>query len=90
MNNDLGLLVGMTVCALLLLAGAMKGKIEWLMNLVMRSVLGAIGIYFTNAFLASMGISLGVGLNALTILTSGILGIPGFLALYGLAIYQLL
>lgn len=90
MNNDLGLLIGMAACAVLILFGAMKGKIEWLINLVMRSVLGAIGIYFTNAFLAAMGISLGVGLNALTILTSGILGIPGFFALYAIAIYQLL
>ncbi len=90
MNIDLELLVGMAMCAIVVLFVAMKGNIEWLINWILRSVLGAIGIYFTNAMLASMGISLGVGLNALTILTSGILGFPGFFALYALAIYQLL
>ena len=38
--------------------------------------------------LAVVGVSLGVGINALTILTSGILGFPGLLALYGIGIYN--
>ena len=56
----------------------------------MRGVLGTIAIYFINGGLATLGISLGVGINAVTVLTSGFLGIPGLLALYGLGIYQML
>lgn len=63
---------------------------EWLINILMRSILGTIGIYFINAALAMAGISLGVGINAVTVLTSGILGIPGLIALYGVGIYRLL
>ena len=56
----------------------------------MRSVLGTIAIYFINAALAGAGIDLGIGINALTVLTSGILGFPGLLAIYGIGLYRIL
>ena len=65
-------------------------KKEWMLNFVMRSVLGTIAIYFINSWLESVGISAGVGINVFTILTSGILGFPGLLALYGIGISKLL
>lgn len=67
----------------------MKGR-EWLLNLAMRSILGTIAMYFVNGALASMGLALQVGINAVTILTTGILGIPGLLALYGIGLYRIL
>lgn len=63
---------------------------EWLLNLAMRSILGTIAMYFVNGALASMGLALQVGINAITILTTGILGIPGLLALYGIGLYRIL
>ena len=63
---------------------------EKVINLVMRSILRTIAIYFVNAALEKAGISLGVGINAVTVLTSGILGFPGLLVLYGIGIYKLL
>ena len=90
MENNLGMVVIVIVCVLLLLVGAMKKKAEWLLNIVMRSILGTLAIYFINGGLAAMGISLGIGLNGVTILTSAILGIPGLVALYGLGMYQML
>ncbi len=61
---------------------------ERVLNILMRCILGTIGIYFVNMALAGAGISLGVGINAVTVLTSGILGFPGFLGLYGIGIYK--
>ncbi len=90
MENQMGTMLIVLACAAALLIGAMRRKLEWLLNVVMRSVLGTIAIYFINSFLAALGISLGVGINAVTVLTAGILGIPGLLALYGIGIYQLL
>ena len=90
MNNHMGTIWILVACGVVLLIGAVKQKIEWLLNIVMRSILGTIAIYFINGGLAAAGISLGVGINAVTVLTSGILGIPGLLALYGLGIYRLL
>lgn len=63
---------------------------EWFLNTVLRSIFGVIAIYFINAALANAGISLGVGINGVTVLTSGILGIPGLAALYGIGIYKFL
>ncbi len=65
-------------------------NMERILNIFMRGILGTIAIYFINSMLESMGISLGVGVNAFTVLTSGILGFPGVLALYVIGIYKVL
>lgn len=73
-----------------LLVVAVRKKTEWLLNVVMRSILGVIGIYFINLMLASCGFSVNVGVNEVTLLTCGILGFPGLAALYGLGFFRLL
>ena len=90
MNNNPGIILIVGACIVVLLIGAVRGKMEWMLNIVLRSIMGALMIHFTNMALAVVGISLGVGINALTILTSGILGFPGLLALYGIGIYKVL
>ena len=90
MGNGTGILLIAAACGLVLLIGAVRSKAEWLLNVVLRSILGTVAMYFVNSSLASVGISLGVGINAVTILTSGILGLPGLMALYGLGIYKML
>lgn len=61
---------------------------ERVINFVMRCVLGTIAMYFINTILAGANISLNVGINAATVLTSGFLGIPGLFMLYGIGIYK--
>ena len=90
MNHNLGMIAIVIICVALVLLAAIKRKAEWLLNLVMRSILGTLAIYFINGGLSVLGYSLGIGLNAITVLTSVILGIPGLLALYGIGIYQML
>lgn len=90
MEKQMGIVLIVAACLVVLLIGAVKSKMEWMLNIVMRSIWGTITIHLVNTMLASVGIFLGVGINAFTILTSGILGIPGLLALYGIGIYQLL
>lgn len=63
---------------------------ERVINFVMRCVIGTIAMYFINTFLEGAQISLHVGINAATVLTSGILGFPGLFMLYGIGIYRLL
>lgn len=63
---------------------------EQIINFIMRSVLGIIAIYFINTILTGAHISLNVGLNAVTVLTSGFLGIPGIIMLYGIGLYKCL
>ena len=75
-------------------AGAAAGggylMMEKILNLIMRAILGTIAMYFVNSLLDSLGMSLGVGINAATVLTSAVLGFPGLLALYGIGIYKTL
>lgn len=78
------------VCVLVLLIGAFGRKIEWIINFVLRAVMGTIGIYFLNSFLLTRQISIAVGINPLTVLTSGILGLPGVAVLYGINFFKVL
>lgn len=90
MGNETGVLLIAAACGMVLLIGVMRKRVEWLLNIFMRGILGMVGMYFINSALAAAGISLGVGINAVTVLTSGILGLPGLVALYSLGIYKLL
>lgn len=85
-----GTVVIIAACAAVLFVGVMKRKTEWLLNILMRGILGTIAIYFINNTLAGFGISVEVGINPFTVLTSGILGFPGLVALYGIGFYKIL
>lgn len=90
MVNTNGVLAILGVCLIVLIIGALGRKVEWLVNFILRAVMGTIGIYCLNYLLASRQISVAVGINPLTILTSGILGFPGVAMLYGINFYMLL
>ena len=78
------------LCFLVLLIGAFGRKAEWIINFVFRAILGTIGIYFMNNFLIARDISVSVGINPMTVLTSGILGFPGLVVLYGINFFKVL
>ncbi len=63
---------------------------EIIVNFIVRAVLGAAVIFFVNQFLESQKIPVAVGLNPLTLLTGGILGIPGVALLYGIVCWKIL
>ena len=89
-NYQTGALILIGMCGILLVIGLMRNKVEWFLNLVMRSILGTIAMYFVNTLLGGCGIYLGVGINPVTVLTSGILGFPGVAMLYGITFYQIM
>lgn len=64
-----------------------KNKPKLILNAGLRAVAGAAGIYFLDFLLSSNGYVIQVGINEVTLLTNGLLGLPGFILLYGLAIY---
>lgn len=63
---------------------------EKFLDFFARGICGTIAMYFINMLLTGMGISLGVGINLFTVLTSGILGLPGLALLYGIGVYRFL
>ena len=48
------MIVGVIVCAVVLLFVALRKKSELLMNFVLRGILGTLGIYYVNNFLLSL------------------------------------
>lgn len=59
-----------------------------IVNFIIRAILGMGLIYFINQYLLPADNTLSVGLNAISFLTTGSLGIPGVCLLYGILIYQ--
>lgn len=78
------------ICILVLLIGILKQKSKVLFQFLMRAVVGLICIYLCNGFLEMQQIGLAVGLNPVSFLTVGTLGISGFALLYGIMLYQIL
>ena len=87
MEHPENLLWLIAVAALLLLISFLGKKAEWLLNFALRGIMGTIAIYMGVTFLGFTSV---VGINAVSILTTGILGIPGIVMLYGLSIYEIL
>lgn len=85
-----GMVAILGVCLLVLMIGAMGKKVEWLVNFILRAVMGAVGIYFINLFLTFQEIGVSVGINPVTVLTSGFLGFPGLAVLYGIRFFEIL
>ncbi len=77
-------------CGVVLVIVMFRKNTEILVNFLLRMVMGVIGIYFVNQFLAAQNIAIAVGLNPASLLTVGGLGIPGFALLYGIMAVQIL
>lgn len=90
MDEQRGMIVMVGVCAAVLLIGAVRRKREWLLNLVLRAVMGTLAVTVINFCMTKAGMTVLVGVNPLSVLTSAFLGFPGVAALYGIQFYQLL
>lgn len=88
MSMDSIIFIGIIAACLVFLAICLvRRRPDLIVNFGLRSCIGTAGIYILDFILQSKGYDLGVGINAATILTNGLLGIPGFIMLYGLAAY---
>ena len=90
MNQPENILWLIGAAVLLLILSFFARKAEWLLNFALRGIMGTIAIYFINMGVTFLGFTTVVGINAVSILTTGILGIPGIVMLYGLSIYEIL
>lgn len=90
MNTYTGIILIVAALAVVLVIGTMKSRAEWIINFMLRGVLGMMSIYFVNFLFADMLPGMRVGYNLITFLTSGILGFPGIAMLYGINFYMLL
>lgn len=78
---------GLVIIAMLFIVifiGAVRRKNEWIINFVLRIVMGIIVIYTGNLVFGYYGVDVSVAINPISILVSGFLGIPGIAVLYGI------
>ena len=78
------------MCIVILCIVALRRKADFLLNFLLRSITGMIAIFLINQFLSSQNLSVMVGINPWTALTSGILGFPGVALLYGIHLFHFL
>jgi inhibitor of the pro-sigma K processing machinery len=80
----LGIIV---VGSIIFISSLIRHKQEAFLNFVLRIVVGVLAIYCVNTILDNQGIATGVGINGFNLLTIGLLGLPGFILVYGTAFY---
>lgn len=90
MEKYQGAFLIVAVCGIILLMLAVKSNSEMMLNFVYRCVGGTLFIFLINQIVSLFGFSVMVGINLYTVLTSGILGFPGVLLLFGVQIYGIL
>ena len=90
MQKETGMLFVLFMVGVVLVIVLFKSKMEFLINMVLRMMMGTIGICFVNSILVTLGIEFVIGINVYTLLTLGMLGFPGFLLLYGMGFYKIL
>lgn len=69
-------------CAAFIVVLFFSKPLAILFKIFIRGIIGALGMYAVNFILLPLSIS--VGVNLLTALSVGVLGIPGFITLYAL------
>ena len=70
--------------------GIRKKNSEIYLNFAMRIFVGVVAIYLCNSILKGVHLNLEVGINGVSSLVLGSLGLPGFLLLYGVSFYFML
>lgn len=82
------ILIGIiVVCLMFIVISLIKNKPERIVDFGLRASIGTAGIYLLDLVLHMKGYEIHVGVNGVSVLTNGLLGLPGFILLYGLAFY---
>ena len=89
-DKFLGFIVILAALLAVLLIGALRQRAEWMLTFLFRMATGTVMIYFINMAITSYDMEFVIGINPLTVLTSGILGFPGVLLLYGINMVNIL
>lgn len=90
METYQGAFLIIAVLGIVMVIIAAKTNSYIILNFVLRSVSGSLFIFGVNQWMKMEGYTMLIGLNPGTVLTSGILGFPGIVLLYGMKIYSLL
>lgn len=89
-TNGQGMLLILLMCGVLLII-VMRGKrTDMLLRFFLRALCGSACIYVANNMMLHFQYQGTIGVNPYTLLASGVLGLPGLIALYAIKIVSLL
>lgn len=80
----IGIMVG---CLIFIGVCVVRKRPDLIVDFGLRASIGTASIYLLDMVLKMKGYDISVGINGVSVMTNGLLGLPGFLLLYGLAIY---
>lgn len=81
-------LIGIIIaCIIFIVVCLIRRRPDLIVDFGLRASVGTAGIYLLDLILKSRGYNINVGVNGVTVMANGLLGLPGFILLYGLAIY---
>jgi inhibitor of the pro-sigma K processing machinery len=82
------ILIGIIIaCFVFILVCVIRRRPDLIVSFGLRASIGTAGIYLIDLVLRTKGVDINVGINGVSVLTNGLLGLPGFILLYGLAFY---
>lgn len=90
MEWEYGMIAIGGICLMVLFMGIVKQKARVAAVFLSRAAVGVVGIYGINELLKYQGITVAVGINPVSVLTVGALGISGIALLYSIMLYRLL
>ncbi|HKL80109.1 MAG TPA: pro-sigmaK processing inhibitor BofA family protein [Mobilitalea sp.] len=85
--NKIILISIIVVCIIFIAVCYIRRRPDLIIDFALRACVGTAGIYLMDFVLKSFGYHFTVGINGVTVLSNGLLGLPGFILLYGLSIY---
>ena len=85
MQPNVMLALGLGLVLLLTLLRVFGRPFQWLMRQLGNSAIAVVGIFLWNHWAQGYGLS--VGLNPVTAIVSGILGVPGFLLVLAVKVF---
>lgn len=86
--NNYFLLIPIAAAIILVVSIIMK-KMEWFLNFFLRICVGTIALYIAGNLMVQVSAAAQVGINVVTVLTIGLLGLPGFCLVLFLDLYYL-
>jgi len=90
MDIGKGTIIILAMCVVVLGIGFIRKRMEVVLNFFLHAVLGIFAIYILNSVIGTKNPLITVGINPITVVTAGVLGIPGVALLYSMVLTKII
>ena len=90
MDIGKGTIIILAMCVVVLGIGFIRKRMEVVLNFFLHAILGIFAIYILNSVIGTKNPLITVGINPITVVTAGVLGIPGVALLYSMVLTKII